>query len=276
MDIKMKLLMSKFKNISYFKDLEDYISDRVNENKLNYEHLKYLYKNLYRGYSEFIKQNIYPVGEFLSEGHSIEECEKIAGLLEDVTGKAVFAYEPKEKGHKFNKFFSDLKFSYDVYDDAINNGMSKEESFEKVKEELEITPKHLRGIIVELQGRSFIFRANLELDEKYIVEEMDKLRKEFREITSQDKELEKHFENDNPKNRYQSIMVAGTILGGIDLRNLRRENGNLSGEKEEYPYNKEQIKLIDSYHKFERTLEDLERYAELNYSEFSNECCEEM
>lgn len=32
-DIKIKLLASKFKNISYFQDIEDYISDRINEKK---------------------------------------------------------------------------------------------------------------------------------------------------------------------------------------------------------------------------------------------------
>lgn len=90
MDIKTKVLVSKFKNVSYFTDLEDYISDRVNENKLNYDKLKYLYDNLYKGRSEFIKQNIYPVGEFLSNGYSFEECEKITDLLDDATGKTIF------------------------------------------------------------------------------------------------------------------------------------------------------------------------------------------
>ena len=70
MDIKTKILVSKFKNNSYFVDLEDYISERVNEEKIDYKKLKYLYDNLYKGHSEFIKQNIYPVGEFLSAGYS--------------------------------------------------------------------------------------------------------------------------------------------------------------------------------------------------------------
>ena len=49
MDIKTKILVSKFKNNSYFVDLEDYISERVNEEKLDYKKLKYLYDNLYKG-----------------------------------------------------------------------------------------------------------------------------------------------------------------------------------------------------------------------------------
>ena len=130
MDIKTKVLVSKFKNISYFTDLEDYISDRVNENKLNYDKLKYLYDNLYKGRSEFIKQNIYPVGEFLSNGYSFEECEKITDLLDDATGKTIFFYDKKEQGHKFNKLFVDLKFSFDKYNEFIKCGNSKDIAFE--------------------------------------------------------------------------------------------------------------------------------------------------
>ena len=40
MDIKTKILVSKFKNNSYFVDLEDYISERVNEEKLDYSELR--------------------------------------------------------------------------------------------------------------------------------------------------------------------------------------------------------------------------------------------
>ena len=40
-------------------------------------------------------------------------------------------------------------------------------------------------------------------------------------------------------------MVASSILGGIDLRNLQRENDKIDGEKEIYPYTNEQIKMID-------------------------------
>lgn len=40
---------------------------------------------------------------------------------------------------------------------------------------------------------------------------------------------------------------------------------------EKYPYNKEQIRMIDVYSRFEKTLEDAERYVELNYEEDSME-----
>lgn len=48
-------------------------------------------------------------------------------------------------------------------------------------------------------------------------------------------------------------------------------------KKEEYPYNEEQIKLIDVYNKFEDTLDKLERFAELQNTEFNyEENCQEM
>ena len=267
MDIKTKILVSKFKNNSYFVDLEDYISDRVNEGKLDYKKLKYLYDNLYKGHSEFIKQNIYPVGEFLSAGYSIEECEKITDLLEDATGKSVFCYNQKEKGYRFNKLFLDLKFCFNNYDDFIKSGNSKDVAFEKMKFELDITPLRLREIIEDLKSGKYIYYSEMENYEEYINKEMENLKKDFRENTSQDVELKKHFENDNLKDRYQSIMVAGTILAGIDVRNLQRENNNLDGEKEEYPYNKDQIRMIDLYSRFDKPLAAAERYVELNYEE---------
>lgn len=270
MDIKTKLLASKFKNNSYFKDLEDYISDRISDGKLDYEKLKYLYDNLYKDHSEFIKQNIYPVGEFLSAGYSFEECERIADLLEDATGKTIFCYEKNEQGYRFNKLFSDLKFCFDNYDECIKSGNDKKTALEETKLELDITPSRLREIIVDLSKDRYIYQSEMEEYCKYIDSEMDKLRNEFRENTSQDEELVKHFENDNPKDRYQNIVVAGVILAGIDVRNLQRENNNLDGEKEEYPYNKEQIKMIDLYDIFENTLQKAEQYMEINYEQEDN------
>ena len=53
--------------------------------------------------------------------------------------------------------------------------------------------------------------------------------------------------------------------------------GEMRCKKEEYPYNEEQIKLIDVYNKFEDTLDKLERFAELQNTEFNyEENCQEM
>ena len=143
----------------------------------------------------------------------------------------------------------------------------------KTKFELDVTPVRLREIITELSSGKHIYHSEMEDNFKYLNSEMDKLRNEFRENTSQDKQLAKHFENDNPKDRYQSIVVAGAILGEIDVRNLQRENNKLDGEKEEYPYNKEQLKMINAYKRFENTIQKAEQYLELNYEQ---EDCIEM
>ena len=70
------------------------------------------------------------------------------------------------------------------------------------------------------------------------------------------------FKEDNIKGRFSSIMVAGTILGGIELRNIWRDNGKLEGEKEIFPYNEEQIRMIDKYDRLQETLDKIEHYAE--------------
>lgn len=62
-------------------------------------------------------------------------------------------------------------------------------------------------------------------------------------------------------------MVAGTILGGIQLRNLWRENGKLDGEKEEFPYNEKQIQMIDKYDRLQETLDKLEYYVEFVFED---------
>ena len=78
-----------------------------------------------------------------------------------------------------------------------------------------------------------------------------------------DKELAKYFSNDVSANKYQDIITATAIVGGIDLRNLQRENKNLTGEKEEYPYNDEQLKMIDQYNKIEKICEANENELEM-------------
>jgi len=263
-DIKTKLLVSKFKNVSYFGNLESYILERVNENKLDYNKLKYLYDNLYNGYSEFIKQNIYPVGEFLSEGYSFEECEKLTDLLEDATGKTVFCYDKKEQGYRFNKLFADLKYSFDRYDEFIKSGCSKDIAFEKTKEESSSTPRMLKNYIVILEDGKYLYNSEMQDCFQYLTEEMKKLENDFKNSTSKDTKLQKYFENDIPSDRYKNIRIAGAILGGIDLRNLQRENNNLDGEIEEYPYSEEQIKMIDLYTKFENTMKKAEEYMSKN------------
>ena len=95
--------------------------------------------------------------------------------------------------------------------------------------------------------------------------QMKELREEFRLNTISDQHLLEHFKDDNPKDRFSSIMVAGSILGGIQLRNIWRENGKLDGEKEVFPYNEKQIEMIDKYNRLEKTMDSLIEYAEFIY-----------
>ena len=92
---------------------------------------------------------------------------------------------------------------------------------------------------------------------------LNSLKQGFKEITLNDKELAKYFSNDVSANKYQDIITATAIVGGIDLRNLQRENKNLTGEKEEYPYNDEQLKMIDQYNKIEKICEANENELEM-------------
>lgn len=80
--------------------------------------------------------------------------------------------------------------------------------------------------------------------------------------TLNDKKLLEHFKNDKPTDRFSDINVASSILGRIDLRNFQRELGNLDGEEEQFPYNEEQIKMVDRYIELEHRQEELDNDIE--------------
>lgn len=104
--------------------------------------------------------------------------------------------------------------------------------------------------------------------EKYInevSEQMQELRNNFEEKTLNDKNLLEHFKDDNPKNRFSHILVAGTILAGIELRNACAKEGDA---KEKIPYTKEQVEMIDEYTARESSIQSIEDYMEkYNYDE---------
>ncbi len=104
-----------------------------------------------------------------------------------------------------------------------------------------------------------------------IYEEMKKLRQDFKNNTLNDKKLSEYFKEDNLRDRFSSILVAGTILAGIELRNNWRENGKLEGEKEEFPYNEKQIEMIDRYNELQDILDKVEFYAQINSFEDEEE-----
>ena len=262
MDIKTKLLLNLMHNNDYFTNLNDYLTDMVNKDKLSYKNLEYLYNKLYLNKSQYLKQNIFPVCQFLIKGYSIEETEKLAKLLPDANKLTVFCYEEKERGYLYNKLFMDLMFVYLQYDEYIKNGCDKERAFEIVKEDIENTTIKQRQVEVNVKEQEITSRKELEKICDEIYEQMQRLRIDFEKNTINDKKLVEIFKEDNTKGRFSSIMVAGTILAGIELRNTWRDNGKLEGEKEIFPYNKEQIKMIDKYNRMQETLEKIEWYAE--------------
>lgn len=90
-----------------------------------------------------------------------------------------------------------------------------------------------------------------------IEKEMEQLKNEFQKIALQDEKLKAYFKDKNVS--YESIRVAGAILGGIDIRNFNAENN----QKEKYPYTGEQLKMIDKYHELDTEKDELEWQEEI-------------
>lgn len=267
MDVKTKLLLNLMHDNNYFKDLNSYLREMIEQDKLSYNNLKYLYKKLYINKSLFTKQNIFPVSQFLIKGYSTEETEKLAKLLPDAYGVTIFCYDEKEKGKLFNKLFMDLEFVYMQYDEYINAGKTRNIAYKLVKADIETTSIKQREFEVQLKKQEIDTKQELEDAYTTIDEQMKALREEFRSNTMSDVNLLEHFKDDNFKDRFSSIMVAGSILGGIQLRNIWRENGKLDGEKEVFPYNDEQIKMIDKYNRLQETMDKLQYYAEFIFED---------
>lgn len=266
MDIKSKIVLGLFNDNSYFTNLKEYVTEMVENEKLSFQNLKYLYSKMYIGKSEFIKQNIFPVSEFLIKGYSTKEAEKIAELLPDAYKLSIFCDNKKEIGHIYNKLFTDLKFAYNIYDKYRSIESTKERAFDIVAKEIQNTDKRQR------EGEAQIYESKFDLDDTRefyddILDKINKLSEEFKNITLKDDKLKEYFKNTSSEETYSSIMVASSILGGIDLRNLQRENGKIDGEKEIYPYTNEQIKMIDKYSRLQETVDIIEQYAEQNFSE---------
>lgn len=247
---------------NYFKDLNSYLREMIEQDKLSYDNLKYLYKKLYINKSLFIKQNIFPVSQFLIKGYCTEDAEKLAKLLLDAYGATIFCYDEKEKGKLFNKLFMDLEFVYMQYNEQINVGKTRDIAYELVKADIESTSIKQREVEVQIKKQKIDTKQKLEDAYNTIDEQMKILREKFRDNTISDENLLEHFKDDNSKDRFSSIMVAGSILGEIQLRNIWRENGKLEGEKEVFPYNDEQIKMIDKYNRLQETMDKLQYYAE--------------
>ncbi len=93
---------------------------------------------------------------------------------------------------------------------------------------------------------------------EYLIQEKNNLDSVFKEKT-RNRGLE------------ESLLLASAKIGGIALRNLQRENNNLDGVMEEYPYSKEELKMIDKFGEITKKQEIIEEYVELNYIEDDEE-----
>ena len=93
---------------------------------------------------------------------------------------------------------------------------------------------------------------------EYLIQEKNKLDNDFKERTR----------NKGPE---ETLLLASAKIGGIALRNLQRENNNLEGNIEEYPYTTEELEMIDKFSEITKKQEIIEEYVEQNYSEEDEE-----
>lgn len=173
-------LANKFKNNLYAKDLREYIRENVLNETLNYDNLKYIYDNLYKNQSQFLRQNIYPVCEFLKKGYSFSECESLANLLPDAKNLTVFCYDKDDVGKIYNKLFYDLTFVYENYDKYISLGNDIETSLSKIKHLLEITNYKERMLEGYISNERFLTHTEKEDYLKYLKNEIIKTKKEIK------------------------------------------------------------------------------------------------
>ena len=186
-----------------------------------------------------------------------EQDEKI--YTENIKYEQELIKEKQSLEEKVNKPFKNFTIDEDCMEKFENGEYCYLKSLRLLVDEKEEREKSLK-----------IYKENLKIAEenKFKLQreyrmKLNSLKQGFKEITLNDKELAKYFSNDVSANKYQDIITATAIVGGIDLRNLQRENKNLTGEKEEYPYNDEQLKMIDQYNKIEKICEANENELEM-------------
>lgn len=159
------------------------------------------------------------------------------------------------KSWDFGSYFENFQDALEEFTERVLSNKHLKSSKQKITEEL----YDLSSRVTELAHQTDNVGVNEYLKNE---KEMQTLKNEFKQSTLNDKKLLEHFKNDKPTDRFSDIMVAGTILGGIDLRNFQRELGNLDGEEEQFPYNEEQIKMIDRYIELEHRQEEMDNDIE--------------
>lgn len=112
----------------------------------------------------------------------------------------------------------------------------------------------------QLENWIFIYESPNIVSEcyEYLIQEKNKLDNDFKERTRN-------------KGSEETLLLASAKIGGIALRNLQRENNNLEGNIEEYPYTTEELEMIDKFSEITKKQEIIEEYVEQNYSEEDEE-----
>ncbi len=159
------------------------------------------------------------------------------------------------KSWDFGSYFENFQDALEEFTERVLSNKHLKSSKQKITEEL----YDLSSRVTELAHQTDNVVVNEYLKNE---KEMQTLINEFKQSTLNDKKLLEHFKNDKPTDRFSDIKVASSILGGIDLRNFQRELGNLDGEEEQFPYNEEQIKMIDRYVELEHRQEELDNDIE--------------
>ena len=126
-----------------------------------------------------------------------------------------------------------------------------------------------RSITYNEEQGNIIKKAQSQLKKWISIYESTNFIKESYEYLGQEKiKLENNFKEQMKNNgQEESILRASAKIGGIALRNLQRENNNLDGKIEKYPYTKEQLEMIDEYNNIIKKQEILEEYSEKNEEE---------
>lgn len=155
-----------------------------------------------------------------------------------------------------------------VKEGKIENGENNDIVFIWISGYLdEDTGYTMEDIIDYLQEQFNITELEKDLEREYIIkqekilEKMTEINLKFKEITKEDPNLLKFFDNDN---RFSNISFADTYLAGIAVRNEQRKAGNLEGEIEKSPYTEIQEKLIDEYTELRLEYEKTEQEIENN------------
>lgn len=182
--------------------------------------------------------------------------------MSNVPDKYIIAtnFNIEEKSWDFGSYYYSFQDVIEEFMERVLNGRNIKTSQQKATEEL----YDLSTRISEIAHKTDKVALNEFLENE---KEMNKLKIEFKQNTINDKKLQEHFKEHNEVDRFSNIMYAGTILGGIELRNKQVENGYLKGEREEFPYTPEQVKMIDRYCELERKQEELGNQIEENMEE---------